>query len=140
MRELKPLKLPLLVEARLQQEIDSPMDSPCSMRSTRQASRSSTSSDLPSPTFSIRGHSRLPSSTSSIASSPPIRDSADAFGAGRRPLTDVKEEPLEKIEDSELLDYCSRYEEFRRSSSSKGIAVPIRYPTAKRLKTETLTR
>lgn len=71
--------------------------------------QSSVSSDYPSPvtpTFSLRGHSRFPSSTSSLASSPILGDSMDTFGSGKRPLTDVKEEPQERDEDFELLDHA----------------------------------
>lgn len=72
-----------------------------------QLSQSSTSSEIPSPitpTFSTRGHSRFPSSNSSLASSPPMRDSMDGFGVGKRPLTEVREEPLERDDDYEMVN------------------------------------
>lgn len=73
-----------------------------------QLSTSSISSaDMPSPTtptFSLRGHARFPSSTSSLASSPIMRESTDGFGSQKRPLTDVKEEPHEREEDYEMVD------------------------------------
>ncbi|KAL9123608.1 MAG: hypothetical protein Q9217_006975 [Psora testacea] len=60
-------------------------------------------SDIPSPTFSLPTHSRIQSSVSSLPSSPTMRDSADTFGTGKRPLTEVKEEPHEKDdEDDEM--------------------------------------
>ena len=73
-------------------------------------SQSSTSSDMPSPvtpTFSLRGHTRYPSSTSSLASSPVLHDSMDGFGTPKRPLTDVKEEPLEREEGFEMVNSFS---------------------------------
>ena len=71
---------------------------------------SSTSSDMPSPvtpTFSLRGHTRYPSSTSSLASSPVLHDSMDGFGTPKRPLTDVKEEPHEREEGFEMVNSLS---------------------------------
>lgn len=71
-----------------------------------QCSQAAVSSSLPSPvtpTFSLRGHGRFPSSTSSPASSPVLRDSMDGFGSGKRPLTEVKEEPLEREDDYEMV-------------------------------------
>ena len=85
------------------------MDSPESILAghTLHLSTSSTSStDGPSPTtptFSLRGHSRFPSSTSSLASSPIMRDSMDGFGPQKR-LTKVKEEPQEREDDFEMVD------------------------------------
>ena len=99
--------LPQMVEARKREDSEISMDSPNSMGKGAYLSRSSTSSDFPSPitpTFSLRGHSRFPSSTSSIASSPNMRDSVDGFGSANRPLTDVTEEPHEKDEDYEMVD------------------------------------
>ena len=81
--------------------------SPSSTGHTHHSSRSSTLSDGPSPTtptFSMRGHSRLPSSTSSLASSPALRESLDGYGTGHRPLTDVKEEPHDKEEDQQMVN------------------------------------
>lgn len=105
MRELKPLRLPQLVEAaRKNQEADMITESTVSIGHAQHPSGSSTISDLPSPTFSLRGHSRLLSSTSSLASSPVMRESMDGFGSSNRPLTDVKEEPLDKIEDYEVVN------------------------------------
>ncbi len=70
-------------------------------------SSSTSSADIPSPTtptFSARGHSRLPSSNSSIASSPIMRESMDGFGTQKRPLTEVKEEPHERESDCGVID------------------------------------
>ncbi|KAL9025300.1 MAG: hypothetical protein Q9196_005850 [Gyalolechia fulgens] len=109
MRELIQLQLPKVVEARKTRESMVTVDSPISSTTGHplQLSRSSTSPELPSPitpTFSARGHSRLPSSTSSLNSSPPMRDSMDGFGVGKRPLTEVREEPLERDEDYEMVN------------------------------------
>ncbi|KAL9604982.1 MAG: hypothetical protein Q9219_000170 [cf. Caloplaca sp. 3 TL-2023] len=109
MRELIQLQLPKVVEARKKRESTLMVDT-MNLSTTGHAvhlSQSSTSSELPSPvtpTFSTRGHSRFPSSTSSLASSPPMRDSIDGFGVGKRPLTEVREEPLERDEDFDMLD------------------------------------
>jgi len=108
MRELRQLKLPQLVEARKKEDLDARMDSPEFGGSVNalHLSQSSTSSDYPSPvtpTFSLRGHSRFPSSTSSLASSPVLCDTMDTYGSGKRPLTDVKEEPHERDEGFEML-------------------------------------
>ncbi|KAL8935189.1 MAG: hypothetical protein Q9216_005545 [Gyalolechia sp. 2 TL-2023] len=109
MRELIQLQLPKVVEARKKRESMAMVDSPILSTTGHalQLSHSSTSSELPSPitpTFSARGHSRFPSSTSSLASSPPMRDSMDGFGVGKRPLTEVREEPLERDEDYEMVN------------------------------------
>ena len=105
-RELKTFILPQLVEARRKGEED--MDySPGSMGHSSHLSRSSTLSDSTSPTtppFSARSHSRLPSSTSSLASSPTMRESTDVFGSAKRPLTDVREEPHDRDEDDVMED------------------------------------
>ena len=113
--ELKTFILPGLVEARKRGEGD--MRSPTSARHAHQLSRSSTQSDATTPatpTFSTCGHSRLSSSTSSLASSPTMRESTDGFSA-KRPLTDVREEPQDKDEDHEMLN---AFEE-RRSYDGK---------------------
>lgn len=102
-RELRPFLLPQEVEARKAREGDTMMQSPISTTGHAQhLSGSSSISDLTSPTFSLRGHSRLPSSTSSLASSPVIRESMDGYGTVNRPLTDVKEE--DKVEDFEMVN------------------------------------
>ena len=106
-RELKPLMLPQLIEARSKEEGNVAMDSPTSTAFGNHLSRSSTLSEYPSPitpTFSLRGHSRLPSSASSAPSSPNMRESVEAYGSASRPLTDVKEEPLDKDEDYEMVN------------------------------------
>lgn len=85
--------------------------SPCSMTSTASMapgyplSQVSSMPEVPSPTTtaspSVRGHSRLPGSASSLPSSPIMRES-DGFSSTKRPLTDVKEDPLEREEDHEM--------------------------------------
>lgn len=107
MRELRPLRLPQLVEAR-KKEDDIVMDSPVSASSGLGIYLTQTvSSDLPSPltpTSSTRGHSRFPSSTSSLPSSPVVRESMDGFAPCKTPLTDVKEEPQERDDDYDMVD------------------------------------
>ncbi|KAL8787585.1 MAG: hypothetical protein Q9213_002147 [Squamulea squamosa] len=115
MRELRKLQLPQLVEARKREErmvkVDKVDTSIAFTASTMghplQLSQSTTSSDYPSPTtptFSTRGHSRFPSSTSSLASSPAVRESMDTFAVGKRPLTEVREEPQEPEDDYEMIN------------------------------------
>ncbi|MCJ1289867.1 hypothetical protein MMC34_001400 [Xylographa carneopallida] len=124
MRELRPLRLPLLVEARRQREsATSDTESPDTTMSEHpmQKSTSSSSSEPQSPvspTFSLRGHLRFSSSNSSLSSSPTMHDSLDVFAPPKRPLTEVKEEPQEREEDvvmgdiREETDYHSiNYEE-----------------------------
>ena len=89
-----------MVKARQKDELA--MSSPISVMS-----QSSPASDLPSPstpTFSLRGHARFPSSTSSLASSPVMRESMDGFGSAKRPLTEVEEEPPERDDDYDMVD------------------------------------
>lgn len=83
------------------------MDPPSATSHKHQLSQSSTPSDMPSPSStssSTRGHSRLASSTSSLASSPTMHESMEGFGTGKSTLTDVKEEPHERDEDYEMID------------------------------------
>ncbi|MCJ1358283.1 MAG: hypothetical protein MMC33_008282 [Icmadophila ericetorum] len=111
MRELRQLKLPQLVEARRRAESENGSTDSLDISLGSQSlhrSRSSTSLDAQpplSPTYSLRGHSRLPSSSSSLASSPKTRESLDGYMASKRPLTQVME-ALEKDEDGddEMLD------------------------------------
>ncbi|KAL8733333.1 MAG: hypothetical protein Q9166_002157 [cf. Caloplaca sp. 2 TL-2023] len=109
MRELRKLQLPQLVEARKREKRTLNVDTSISstMGHPLQLSQSSASSDYPSPTtptFSARNHSRFPSSTSSLASSPAVRESMDAFSVGKRPLTEVREEPQEPDGDYEMVN------------------------------------
>lgn len=103
MRELKAFMLPQLLEARKREQDE--VDSPVSTGHSQHLSRSSTLSDSTSPTSpasSARGHSRFPSSNSSLTSSPTMRESVDGYG--KRPLTDVREEPQDKEEDYEMVN------------------------------------
>ena len=111
MRELKELVLPQLVEAR-KRNSGSTIDSPI-MGHSYQFSQSSPMSDIPSPTFSLRGPSRKQSSASSLPSSPNMRDSSDTWGTGKRPLTEVKEEPQEKDEDLVMVNGFTQYEDIQ---------------------------
>ena len=113
MRGLRPLLLPQLVEIKRREERASiELDSPDLHHTPPlHMSHSSMSSDPQSPatpTFSPRAHSRFPSTSSSLASSPTMRESIDGY-APKRPLTEVKEEPQqEKEEDFEMLDIPTR--------------------------------
>ena len=108
MRELRTFRLPQLVEARRKGESASVLsDSPdaAAMGHSLTPSRSSSSSDAPSPvtpTFSMRSHSRYPSSNSSFPSSPTMRESSDGFNSLKR-LTEVNEELHERDEDDDRL-------------------------------------
>lgn len=106
MRGLIQLQLPMVVEARKKRESNSPSFS-SEAGHILHLSQSSTSSGISSPTtptLSAQGHSRFPSSSSSLASSPPMRESIDGFGVGKRPLTEVREEPLERDGDYEMVN------------------------------------
>ncbi|EEH08855.1 conserved hypothetical protein [Histoplasma capsulatum G186AR] len=46
--------------------------------------------------FSARAHNRFPSSTSSLASSPGLGSLTEGYSVMKTPLTDVKEDPLER--------------------------------------------
>lgn len=109
MRELRPFKLPQLVEARRMENEEAAMDaleSAPTGHGLHLSTSSTSSTDGPSPTtptFSLRGHSRFPSSTSSLASSPTMRESMDGFGPQKR-LTKVKEEPQEREDGFEMVN------------------------------------
>ncbi|KZF25770.1 hypothetical protein L228DRAFT_266222 [Xylona heveae TC161] len=106
MRELKSLVLPKLVEAKrssgmVQSEVDS------RERSDSVDTLASFRSEYPSPVspiFSIRGHGRYSSSTSSLASSPTLHDQSDSFVSIKRPLPDLQEEPHEKEDALEMVN------------------------------------
>jgi hypothetical protein len=111
MRELRPLRLPQMVEEDRKKREDARNSSESQesgpVEHTLHHSFSSTSSDNHSPvtpTFSLRGHMRFSSSSSSLASSPTMRESIDGFAASKRPLTEVKEEPHERDEDVEMTE------------------------------------
>ena len=109
MRQLRELYLPKLVEARRNGsgilEIDAEFPYPSSPLHMSQSSTASDQTSI-SPTFSLRSHSRLPSASSSIASSPTMRASLEGF---KRPLTEVKEEPhRERDSDFEMVDAFTR--------------------------------
>ncbi len=54
------------------------------------------------PTFSLRGHSRFPSSTSSLSSSPPVFEHSD-LGASATKLPQLAEEPVDQEIDAAAL-------------------------------------
>lgn len=103
-RELKTFVLPQLVEARMRQDGEGTSVSTSHGQHPSRSSTISNSTSATSPTSSARGHSRLPSSTSSLASSPTLRESIDGYGPSKRPLTDVCEEPHDKDEDYEMVN------------------------------------
>ena len=122
MRELIQLKLPQLVEDRMNlNNMDSPESAPIGdglHLSTSSTSSADVLSPPTSPTFSIRGHSRFPSSTSSLASSPTMRESIDIFASQKTPLSDVKEEPLEREEGFEMVHSVADIGEGKPSDAS----------------------
>ena len=110
--KLKPLLLPQLVEERKQRK--SQMDAEIDLASSSFSTHNSSASDLPSPvtpTFSMRGHFRYPSSTSSIDSTYHHAlmevPSSPTFNvkSGKRSLPDVQEEPHEKEDEFEMIDH-----------------------------------
>ena len=110
--KLKPLLLPQLVEERRKRESIS--DPEMDLSSSYCYSQNSSTSEIPSPvtpTFSIRGHLRYPSSASSIDSTfhSSVNDSpsSPAFAgpkSGKRSLPDVQEEPHERDEDFDMFE------------------------------------
>ena len=108
MRELIELQLPKLVEA-LDRKADSPLDQRPAQTSSPSVhlSQSSHSTDQApiSSTFSLRGPTRISSTSSSIASSPMLRSSLEDYQPSKSLLTDVVEEPVhEKVDDYEMVD------------------------------------
>lgn len=61
----------------------------------------------------------MQSSTSSLPSSPNMTVDTDPFSTSKRPLTDVKEEPLERDDDFEMVD------SFRQEDEYKGRLEPL---------------
>lgn len=108
MRELRPFKLPQLVEDRVnEKKIDTSESAPIGhglYLSTSSTPSEDLSSAPTTPTVSLRLHSRFPSSASSLASSPTMRESIDGFGSQKTPLSDVKEEPLEREESFQMVE------------------------------------
>ncbi|KAI9820558.1 MAG: hypothetical protein M1826_000861 [Phylliscum demangeonii] len=113
-RILQPLLLPQLVQARRSQDLSREADVEWYHRSSvsLQPTHTSSVTDLslpPTPTFSVRAHSRYTASLSSVdpgspspRSSPPcsspVADSRDDTYPGKRSLPDVTEEPVEREE------------------------------------------
>lgn len=118
---LRPLLLPKLVEKKKageRAEIDRDPGADLSSSFYTQNSSSSEFSMPSTPTFSTRGHSRLPSSTSSlessfqtfpglVPSSPTSYDRSDTLNSAKRSLPDVEEEPQEQDEDYDMFDDTS---------------------------------
>lgn len=98
---LKPLLLPQLVEERKQKQTVLSGEMNVSQGSDIHDA-SSTQSPI-TPTFSTRGHGRYSSSVSSVdpLQSPLIEVPSSPAFAGKRPLPDVQEEPVEVVEREE---------------------------------------
>ncbi|KAF2872511.1 hypothetical protein BDV95DRAFT_606117 [Massariosphaeria phaeospora] len=122
MREMKPLILPQLVAARKSSKSSLDMSSEptsavisCADSGFYSASECSTP---PTPGFGSRGHYRFPSSTSSLSTSPPTHDPADAPNPSGK-LPQLTEEPVEREDDyvtdvsdvTVVPDRCECYEE-----------------------------
>ncbi|PGH04100.1 hypothetical protein AJ79_07200 [Helicocarpus griseus UAMH5409] len=96
------LRLSQLFEANRRQSADQNMDStqfPSYATPSPQSPQSVASSTPGSPAmslFSTRTHTRFPSSTSSLASSPGLGSLTEGYNTMKTQLTDVKEEPLER--------------------------------------------
>jgi hypothetical protein len=114
---LRPLKLPQMVEEQKARE-SLEMERSLSQSATSFHTHTSSSTDMSAPStpvFSIRGHGRLPSSTSSVdvtsqpaptssPSSPTLPSLTETIKSPKRSLPDVEEEPQEKDEDYQMLD------------------------------------
>jgi hypothetical protein len=106
MRSLKPLQLPAIVASRTPSfaaDEDAPIKtaSGLAIQTPTSSYCTSDSSTPPTPTFSIRGHSRFPSSNSSLASSAtsPIFEHGDVTGSATKlPMPKLTEEPTEHDE------------------------------------------
>ncbi|KAI9801293.1 MAG: hypothetical protein M1833_002863 [Piccolia ochrophora] len=123
-RQLEPLLLPQLVEARKSQEHkDIDMDTPDLSNSYQTPNSSASEFSLPiTPTASQRGHSRFPISSSSISfdstshslnkiipSPPSSVENVETFQTGMRSLPDVKEEPVEREGDYDMLEDVTHF-------------------------------
>jgi hypothetical protein len=106
MKEQHEVPLPRMVETRRDDGPGLEIDAELQVTSPLHHSQSSISSDQAplSPTFSLRGHTKLPSTNSSLSSSPTMRSSLDF----KRPLTEVKEEPQHEREDRGFHNATSR--------------------------------
>ncbi|TLD22666.1 hypothetical protein E2P81_ATG07859 [Venturia nashicola] len=110
MRHLKPLHLPAIVAAKtpsFTQGDDVAVRSRLSISTSASSYCTSDSSTPPTPTFSLRGHSRFPSSTSSLASSAtsPVCENGDVTGSATKlPMPKLTEEPTE-LDESASEDY-----------------------------------
>lgn len=110
MREIRPLLLPQIVAKR--QSAGSPRDSmipladsavthPPSDTSRSHATVSSDCSTPQTPTFSVYGHNRHPSSNSSLGSSPPAHDALESMSSSVK-LPKLTEEPIERDVEDEM--------------------------------------
>lgn len=103
MRELQPLRLPQIVEARKLQEACAGCPFPTSSPTTSlaQSPQSPAQPELPSPSIpnaSLRGHSAIPN-----CALPTTCDSLEGIMPIKRPLTEVKEE-LDPDDESDAVE------------------------------------
>lgn len=103
MRELQPLRLPQIVEARKLQEACAGCPFPTSSSTTglAQSPQSPAQPEWPSPSIpnaSLRGHSAIPN-----CALPTTRDSLEGIMPIKRPLTEVKEE-LDPDDESDAVE------------------------------------
>lgn len=103
MRELRPLLLPKLVAAKttkrksIEDMSSHRARSPPSCESFHSSATVSSDCSSPvTPTFSLRGHSRYPSSNSSLASTPPTHDNYMENQGSTTKLPKLTEEPQER--------------------------------------------
>ena len=103
MRELQPLRLPQIVEARKLQEACAgcPFPTSSSTTSLAQSPQSPAQPELPSPSIpnaSLRGHGAIPN-----CALPTTCDSLEGIMPIKRPLTEVKEE-LDPDDESDAVE------------------------------------
>ena len=111
MRELRPLNLPKLVAERngasQSSEDLTVKTTACAHASAGSFSSISDVSGPPTPTFSIRGHSRFPSTSSSFTSNAtsPVCEHTEILGSSSKlPMPQLPEEPAENEEDFSVKD------------------------------------
>ncbi|EER43642.1 conserved hypothetical protein [Histoplasma capsulatum H143] len=74
--------------------------------------------------FSARAHNRFPSSTSSLASSPGLGSLTEGYSVMKTPLTDVKEDPLER--ETSVVVGSPYFADFNQVHSDDGYPVVLK--------------